>query len=155
MKRFVAAVAMCGMLSAGCLAAQENGEQKGRGKLWWASVAALIGASFVDAHSSWGRQELNPVLRDANGHFGMKGVAIKGGIAGGVIAAQYFLLRNNNGAAKSMAIANFGMAGVFGGVAMYNHSNQSLRTTSLSSSSAQIRPSYLVADPAAASAQTR
>ncbi|MCW5980529.1 MAG: hypothetical protein KIT09_20790 [Bryobacteraceae bacterium] len=139
MKRLAAAVVLCGMLAAGNLAAQDGIKKKGRGKLWWASVAALVGASLVDAHSSWGRQELNPVLRGSNGQFGFKGVAIKGGIAGGVIAAQSLLLQNNPQASKSMAMANFGMAGVFGGVAMYNHRNHS--------ASPAVRPSYLVADP--------
>ncbi len=132
---------MCVALSASTLSAQSRLERKGWSKLWWASVAAVVAGSALDAHSSWGRQELNPVLRGANGEFGMKAVAIKAAIAGGVVGAQYLMLRKNPHAARYAAIANFGMAGVFGGVAVYNHRNGG-------PAAAAPRPSYLAASPA-------
>ena len=142
-KNSLLCVTVCAALSASTLSAQTQSERKGLSKLWWASVAAVVAGSAVDAQSSWGRQELNPVLRGANGEFGMKAVAIKAAIAGGVVGAQYLMLRKNPGAAKYAAIANFGMAGAFAGVAVYNHNNRSF-------SASTPRPSYLVANPAAA-----
>lgn len=145
-KKMMAGLTLCAALSASTLQAQDGGERKGLGKLWWSSVVAVVAGSALDAHSSWGRQELNPVLRGANGEFGMKAVAIKAAIAGGVVGAQYLMLRKNPGAAKHAAIANFAMAGVFGGVAYYNHTNH----RSFSSPAPAPRPAYLVAGPTAA-----
>lgn len=151
--KLLSSLLLCVCLFAGTLNAETfatREESKGRGKVWWASVGAMIGASFFDAHSSWGRQELNPVLRGTNGEFGAKGIALKVGIASGVAIAQYFLLRKNPGAEKSMAIGNFGMAGVFGAIAVYNHTNSSIPTIPAPQPQAaqpQSRPSYLVATP--------
>lgn len=141
MRKAILGVTLCAALCASTLHAQSQTERKGLGKLWWASVAAVVAGSAVDAHSSWGRQELNPLLRGANGEFGMKAVAIKAAIAGGVVGAQYLMLRKNPHAARYAAIANFSMAGAFAGVAVYNHRN-------LTPAPAPPRPSYLVASPA-------
>jgi hypothetical protein len=143
MRKAILAVTLALAVGASTLEAQTQPERKGLGRLWWASVAAVVAGSAVDAHSSWGRQELNPVLRGANGEFGMKAVAIKAAIAGGVVGAQYLMLRKNPHAAKYAAIANFGMAGVFGGVAVYNHRNLGPAPAPAP------RPPYLVATPAA------
>jgi hypothetical protein len=99
----------------------------------------VIGASVFDAQSSWGRQELNPALRGPNGEFGARGVAMKAAIAGGVVTAQYFLLRKHSGAAKYAAITNFGMASL-------------LTRTALPPPAPvpQPRPAYLVAGPVSA-----
>jgi hypothetical protein len=60
---------------------------------WKASVAAVVVASVVDVHSSWGKQEANPVLASGDGRFGARGVAIKSLITGGALGAQWLLLR--------------------------------------------------------------
>lgn len=145
MRKAILGVTLCAALCASTLNAQSQTERKGLSKLWWASVAAVVAGSAADAHSSWGRQELNPLLRGANGEFGMKAVGIKAAIASGVIGVQYLMLRKNPHAAKYAAIANFGMAGAFGGVAVYNHRNGSFRAGSASAPAP--RPSYLVAHP--------
>jgi hypothetical protein len=144
--RMAAGLTLCATLSAPWVRAEDRVERKGPGKLWWASVAAVVAGSAVDAHSSWGRQELNPLLRGAGGEFGMKAVAIKAAITGGVVGVQYLLLKKNPGGARHAAIANFAMAGVFGGVAYYNHTNH----RAFPSAAPPSRPAYLVAGPAAA-----
>lgn len=141
MRKAILAVTLCAALGGAPLSAEIRSERRGLSKLWWASVVAVVAGSAVDAHSSWGRQELNPLLRGANGEFGMKAVAIKAAIAGGVVGAQYLMLRKNPHAAKYAAIANFGMAGAFGGVAVYNHRSISPATAPAP------KPSYLVASP--------
>ncbi len=88
-------------------------------KVWAASIAALLGGTTMDAASSWGKSESNPILRSANGTFGMRGLLIKGGLAGAVIAPE-ILMRNNEEAKKKFAIVNFVAAGVFSAVVFHN-----------------------------------
>ncbi|MCP5109676.1 MAG: hypothetical protein GY953_02450, partial [bacterium] len=96
--RLMSAAVMCLVIFAGSMMAvddfQRVEETKGPGKLWWASVFTMVGASAVDAHSSWGRPELNPLLASGSGRFGAKGIALKAGIAGGVAVAHYFLMKS-------------------------------------------------------------
>jgi len=88
-------------------------------KVWAASIAALLGGTTMDAASSWGKSESNPLLRSANGTFGMKGLMIKGGLAGAMIAPE-IMMRNNEDAKKKLAIVNFVAAGVFSAVVFHN-----------------------------------
>lgn len=145
--KLLSSIALCALLTTGTLLGQTSSEKKGPGKLWWGSVAAVIAASSVDAHSSWGRQELNPVLRDSNGRFAVKGVALKAAIAGGVVAAQWFMMRRNPKAAKYAAVTNFGMASLFGYVAIHNYGLGAKPAAPVEPA----RPDYLVARPSAPS----
>jgi hypothetical protein len=96
-------------------------QRPSKGKWWKLSVVALVVATSVDAHSSWGHLEANPALRGPNGRFGMKSIAIKGLITGGVVGAQYFMMRNHPKAERQAAFTNFALAGAFTGVATYNY----------------------------------
>ena len=122
--KWTTTILLCVTLFAGTAAAADNPEKRSHGKLWWASVAAMVGASILDTHSSWGRQELNPILANGSGRFGGRAVAIKAGVAISVAGGQLFLLRSNPGARKHVSITNFGMAGVMGSVAMRNYTNK-------------------------------
>jgi len=121
--KWTTTILLCVTLFAGTAAAADNAERRSHGKLWWASVAAMVGASILDTHSSWGRQELNPLLANGSGRFGGRALAIKAGVAMSVAGGQHFLLRSNPGARKIVSIANFSMAGVMGRVAMHNYTN--------------------------------
>lgn len=88
-------------------------------KIFTVSIAALLGGTVMDAASSWGKAETNPILRSANGTFAMRGLLIKGGLAGAVIAPE-LLMRNNEEAKKKFAIVNFIAAGVFSAVVLHN-----------------------------------
>ncbi|MCS7026563.1 MAG: hypothetical protein NZV14_17330 [Bryobacteraceae bacterium] len=90
-------------------------------RLWKMSVSVLAAASVMDVHSSWGRPEVNPLLRGPNGRFGAQGIALKTTILCGVIGAQYFLSRHHPTAAKYGAVTNLVMAGLVSGVAMSNY----------------------------------
>jgi hypothetical protein len=92
----------------------------GPSKLWRISVAALAAGSAADAWSSYGRVEANPLLRNPTGRFSAQSIGLKAAIAGGTVTAQWFMLRRHPGSAKVAAITNFGMAAVFGGVAVRN-----------------------------------
>lgn len=89
-------------------------------KLWWASVAALAAASAADAGSSWGRQEMNPLLRGSNGRFSTRGIQLKSAIVGGVCLGQWLLLRHHPKAQKRLGAANFGMAALTAGAVIHN-----------------------------------
>jgi hypothetical protein len=96
-------------------------QHRPKGKLWKLSAIALAIATSVDAHSSWGHMEVNPALRGPNGRFGVRSLAIKGLITGGVIGAQYMMMRNNPKAERYAAATNFALSGAFAGTAFYNY----------------------------------
>jgi hypothetical protein len=89
-------------------------------RLWRVSAATYGGAQVADTASSWGRYEGNQLLRSAGGRFGARGVVIKAGISGGVLLAEWFVLRRHPRAARSLAFVNFASAGVVAGAAFYN-----------------------------------
>lgn len=90
---------------------------------WWKwSVAALAAGSATDAWSSMGRPEANALLRGPGGQFSARAVGIKAAVAGGSVAAQWLVLRKRPEAARAAAVTNFGMAGLFTGVAVRNRS---------------------------------
>jgi hypothetical protein len=81
---------------------------------------ALVAASVVDAKSSWGRRELNPMLADGSGRFGARGLGIKLGILGGAQVVQGMLVRRDRRAAAPAAAVNCGVAGVLGYAVAHN-----------------------------------
>lgn len=127
MKQFFA-IALLGTLLSGTPAAQAADWKK---HVWKASIAVLGTATLVDAQSSWGRRELNPVLSGSGGRFGAQGVSIKAGIAAGAVLGQYFTLRRiektyGKEAAErgyfGFAMANLASGAAFGAVAAHNYS---------------------------------
>lgn len=83
------------------------------------SLLALSAATAVDTHSSWGRQELNPVLR--RGPFGPRQTAVKIGIVSGLAVFEYALVRKSHRYEKPLVYTNFIAAGVTGAVAARNY----------------------------------
>ena len=96
-------------------------------RLWRWSVATLAAGSATDAWSSYGRFEGNALLRDSRGQFSGRAIGIKAAFAGGGVVAQWLVFRKRPEMARTAAIANFGMAGLFTGVAMRNRSLTSTR----------------------------
>ena len=61
-------------------------------RAWIASWIGFVAASVVDAHSSAGRREVNPLLRGADGRFSPgKAWAVKGGLG-----AAFFLYQQQS-----------------------------------------------------------
>ena len=87
------------------------------GKAYRWSVVAMAGATALDAASSYGRIEANPLLRGSRGRFGLQGILLKGAMMTGAVVVQR---RFGHGHPKATAISNFATAGAFGGVAIYN-----------------------------------
>jgi len=90
-------------------------------KLWKISAAVLGAVTIADMQSSMGRPEANPLLASGNGHFNAQGMALKGALVGGVVGAQWLLLRHNPQAFKYAAGANFAMSALTGAAVVHNH----------------------------------
>ena len=100
----------------------ENADYHKPLNLWKASAAAVLAGNAMDTASSWGKRELNPVLSGSQGTFGKGGAMLKLGVAGGVVAVEYLVLRHrpSRSLAKALAWINFGDAAVTGAVAGRN-----------------------------------
>lgn len=95
-----------------------------RGKtLWRFSIAALAVGNAMDAHSSWGKRELNQNLAGSNGSFGMHSALLKVGIVAGVCTVEYLVLRRHPSASlyRKLSFVNFGDATVTGAMAIRNY----------------------------------
>lgn len=97
----------------------ESPHPEGR-RLWKWSAVVLAGALAADSASSWNRYEANPLLRSADGRFQGGNLALKAGIAGGGLLAQWLILRKRPEAARAASTVNFSAAGLLGGAAIHN-----------------------------------
>ncbi len=87
---------------------------------WAISLAPLFASQALDAASSYGMRELNPVLAGSNGGFGMKATGIKFGVVGALVGAEYFIVKKHSTAAKFFTILNWVTAGATTGLAVHN-----------------------------------
>jgi hypothetical protein len=85
---------------------------------WNFSVAFFVGAHMMDTMSSRGGIESNPVL--GQGQFGGRQMAIKSGIAGGVILAERMIMRKHPETRRFWTWANYGTGTVIAAVAVRN-----------------------------------
>jgi len=92
-------------------------------RVWWASQAALLGATAADMATSYhNRYELNPLLRSPDGRFGNRGILIKTGITGAWLGFQWIAHRRARNPRVTLAFAamNGAMSGIMGAVAARN-----------------------------------
>ncbi len=104
-------LAALALLLAASLAQRGDGQTAYR-----ASVAAVAGCAAADAWSSYGRVELNPVLAGRGQRFDGRSVAIKAGITGAWLGAQWIWRRNQ----RAYRVGNWVMAGAWCGAAGWN-----------------------------------
>lgn len=88
---------------------------------WLLSLGPLVASQSLDAASSWGLRELNPVLAGPDGRFGTKATAIKFGVIGGLTGAEYLLVKRFPASAKFFTAVNYTMAGITSGLAVHNY----------------------------------
>jgi len=89
---------------------------------WILSSAALTAATFVDAASSAGNREANPLLQNSQGRFSSaRGIALKGGLLSGTLIVQSILQRKHEANARSFSATNLAAAGGLGLVAWRNY----------------------------------
>jgi hypothetical protein len=91
--------------------------------LWRASMVAVVAANVMDAHSSWGKRELNLNLSANNGKFGPQGALAKLGIVGGMFVLESLVLHHKPCSKfyRSLAVINFGWTSVTGVTAIRNY----------------------------------
>jgi hypothetical protein len=90
-------------------------------KKWAISLAPLVASEALDAASSYGLRELNPVLAQPDGRFGMKAACVKFGVIGGLIGVEYLLVRKYPRSAKFFTVINWTTAGATTGLAIHNY----------------------------------
>jgi hypothetical protein len=117
MKKTVAAVLIAASLALGAVVPSEPRHSR---KLWWASVAAVVVASTLDARSSWGKPELNPLLAGSGGQFGVRSLAVKSALTGGSLTALWLILRRHPGFEGPAAATNTGLAAFSLAAAVHN-----------------------------------
>jgi hypothetical protein len=88
---------------------------------WILSAVALTAANLLDARSSAGAFEANPLLRNSQGRFATgRAFAYKSAASGGMLLLEAYVIRKNPSFEKTSAIANFVSAGALAGVAVRN-----------------------------------
>jgi hypothetical protein len=94
-------------------------------KVWKASLVVMASASFVDAASSYGRVEINPILA-SNGRFRRKALALKVSIGAGLAVAEFLLHHKRPESEVEMpaALVNFATAATFSAAAIHNIHNK-------------------------------
>jgi hypothetical protein len=90
-------------------------------KAWKLSLLPLVASETLDAASSYGMRELNPVLAGSNGEFGMRATTIKFGVIGVFIGVEYLIVKAHPGAARIFSKVNWAAAGVTTGLAVHNY----------------------------------
>jgi len=88
-------------------------------RAWSISAGAFAVSAALDAHSSWGRYETNPII--GRGQFGSRQAATTLGISAGVITAEYLLLRKHPRLARTLTWTNFAITGIRFGTAARNY----------------------------------
>jgi hypothetical protein len=89
---------------------------------WSISLAPLFASQALDAASSYGMRELNPLLASPDGGFGMKATSLKFGVIGALATTEYFLVRKYPRSAKVFTIVNWTTAGATSALAVHNYS---------------------------------
>lgn len=90
-------------------------------RTWIVSTAVMTAASLLDAHSSRGLYENNPVLRNGQGQFSTaKGYALKSAATVGVAFIQALATRKRPELYKSCVVVNSAAAGAFAVAAWRN-----------------------------------
>jgi hypothetical protein len=87
---------------------------------WKLSLAPLLASQALDITSSYGKQELNPLLARPQGQFGVSAVLIKVGITAGLIGAECLIVKAHPASARIFTKFNWAAAAVTTGVAVHN-----------------------------------
>jgi hypothetical protein len=88
---------------------------------WEISLAPLVGSQALDAASSYGMRELNPLLASSNGGFEMKAVSIKLGVTGALVGVEYLIVRKYPRSARVISKLNWTTGIVTTGFAVHNY----------------------------------
>ncbi len=117
----VSAVAACAADSpdASLPSAHESVQQSAL-KSWKISIAPLVASQALDAASSYGMRELNPLLVSSNGGFEMKAASIKLGVTGAIVGLEYLIVRKYPRSTRVISKLNWTSGIVTTGFAAHN-----------------------------------
>ncbi|HTB15134.1 MAG TPA: hypothetical protein VK752_26365 [Bryobacteraceae bacterium] len=87
---------------------------------WKISIAPLVTSQTLDAASSYGMRELNPLLASSNGGFEMKAAAIKLGATGVLVGVEYLVVRKYPRSARAISKLNWTTGIITTGFAVHN-----------------------------------
>jgi hypothetical protein len=90
-------------------------------KSWKISLVPLAGSQVLDAASSYGMRELNPLLASSNGGFEMKATSIKLGVTAGLVGVEYLVVRRYPRSARVISKLNWTSGIVTTGFAVHNY----------------------------------
>jgi hypothetical protein len=88
---------------------------------WKISLVPLVGSQALDAASSYGMRELNPLLASSNGGFEMKATSIKLGVTGALVGVEYLVVRRYPRSARVISKLNWTSGIVTTGFAVHNY----------------------------------
>lgn len=103
-----------------------NVEQRSRRRwkrAWIASWVAFAAANVLDAHSSQGKHEANPLLRNSDGTLASgRATGLKAGMGAGLLGMQLWMIHKKpeKNLYKSFSYVNGAAAGALGAVAASN-----------------------------------
>jgi len=87
---------------------------------WEYSLIPLVASQALDASSSYGLRELNPMLAGGNGTFGPKAVSLKFAAVGLAAGGEYLLVRKSPRMARVFSKFNWAAAALTTGFAVHN-----------------------------------
>jgi hypothetical protein len=90
-------------------------------KSWKISLVPLVASQGLDAASSYGMRELNPLLASANGGFEMKATTIKLGVTGALVGVEYLIVRKYPRSTRVISKLNWTSGIVTTGFAIHNY----------------------------------
>ena len=90
-------------------------------RAWERSLVPLVASQSLDAASSYGYRELNPMLAGPNGEFGVKATTVKFAVVGALIGAEYLLVRKSSRAARLFQRLNWTSSALTTGLAVHNY----------------------------------
>jgi hypothetical protein len=90
-------------------------------RAWERSLIPLVASQSLDAASSYGYRELNPMLASPNGEFGLKATTIKFSVVAALIGGEYLLVRASPKAARLFQKLNWSSAVLTTGLAVHNY----------------------------------
>jgi hypothetical protein len=88
---------------------------------WERSLIPLVASQSLDAASSYGYRELNPILAGQNGEFGPKATTVKFAVVGVIVLGEYLLVRKSPKAAGIFQKLNWATSAVTTGFAVRNY----------------------------------
>src|SRR5437868_6034041 len=84
---------------------------------WKISLAPLVASQALDALSSYGMRELNPILASPDGRFGMKASGIKFSATAVIVGIEYLIVRKHPNAVRVLSKLNWSSSVVTTGFA--------------------------------------